>query len=105
MKQVVNSVDTARVAVKFADPTKFYAVKFGESEAGIITRSAYKRGNFIVVSTDNFTNGNCWSGNYNHDSLADFIKSLIAANNKVFEFDTFREFSEWIIKTNNLDDI
>lgn len=97
MKQVIKENKKYVVSVEEVNSNKIYAVKIG-SEIGLITRERFGDGNnyHVTCLDDEFTNNNGWSG-YGGTKLRVVISNVIEMGNKVFEFDTFKEFAEWYL--------
>lgn len=95
MKKVLK---TGGKDVSIADTSlnKFYGVKVFDDKC-FIARRFYGFGEFTLLMPKELTNGN---GIFNYDSLdlQEMLDNIIAQNNEVFEFSTFKELTEWLME-------
>jgi len=91
MKEVISTFEESIRRVEYVNYNKIYAF-YSEN-----LKSFYKlQGVDGVFAFCNLENSNSvWGSNQNYVAL---IKEVIKYDNTVYEFDTLKEFAEWLVK-------
>ena len=66
-------------------------------DRGFITRTRYHTGSYQVLRALALTEGNCWNiGDLSNMDLRPLIERLLNNDLTVYQFDTFKELTDWI---------
>ena len=102
MKTVIKQKMVSCPVVELSDIStdKYYGVhpKYHRAK-GFITKTAYGEGNgvFTLLCVMGLTRANGWN-QMDHVNFHTHISALLDKDWPVYEFDTFKELSEWLIK-------
>lgn len=98
MKKVLLSAPEKFTTPDSCCTEKFYGMTKNVS-VGVVTRLEYSERSFIVKCFNrNFANGNfCYAcGNFSWESLSALLSDAIKGGWEVREFETAKEFAEWL---------
>ena len=105
MKEVLKKIEVVSVDISEVSVSKFYgAEKTTDGRKAFIIRSQHSEDGFVVISTKEMTDGNCYPS-YAGSTLKQAIVNLKAGSDnefrvefRVFEFDTSKELFKWLAK-------
>ena len=99
MREVLKKVEVVSVDISEVSVSKFYGVDAtSNGRKAFIVRSQQCTDKFVVISTHEMTDGNCYPSKVGN-SLKQTIENLKAGNDnafRVFEFDTAKELFKWL---------
>jgi hypothetical protein len=101
MRKVITNIETPiqYTLIKNVSVDKFYGTKI-DSFVGFITRYKYQEREYTIRVASSFTKGNGYD-QFDHKNLDQTIANIIIQGHPVYEFDTFCELMEWVIKECN----
>lgn len=101
MKEIVanNNKRTVSIDEFIFDDSKYYGVSVNGAK-GFITQDKYLTGMFLVLSIHALTRANCYE--FRSQTGRGLIEQILTEDQdcKVFEFNSFKELSDWLNKTN-----
>ena len=84
------------IKIPYLDINKYYGILNSLGNKGFVVREDFNRGFFTIMCPDSMTNGNCYSNGYT--SLNNLAIEVISIGHKIYQFDTYKELFEWLVK-------